>query len=47
MKEALATNEAVTNEVAGSAYVENFALKIFVSADNDERKGKYDRWVES
>lgn len=43
MKSALATNEAITNEAVGSAYVENFALRIFVSADTDERKGKFDR----
>jgi vacuolar protein sorting-associated protein VTA1 len=39
MKAILASNEAVTNEAAGAAYVENFALKVFMSADNDDRKG--------
>jgi vacuolar protein sorting-associated protein VTA1 len=29
----------VTSEAAGSAYVENFALKVFLSADNDDRNG--------
>jgi len=43
MKAVLANNDAVAIEAAGSAYVENFALRIFVSADNDERKGKFDR----
>lgn len=39
MKAVLATQEAVTNEVAGAGYVENFALKVFMSADNDDRNG--------
>lgn len=39
MKAVLATNEAVTNEAAGAAYIENFALKVFMSADNDDRRG--------
>ncbi len=39
MKAILAGNEAVTNEAAGSAFVENFALKVFLSADNDDRAG--------
>ncbi|WVQ75535.1 hypothetical protein IAR50_005162 [Cryptococcus sp. DSM 104548] len=39
MKVALASNEAITSEAAGAAYVENFALKVFMSADNDDRAG--------
>ena len=39
MKVILATNEAVANEAAGAAHVENFALKVFMSADNDDRAG--------
>ena len=39
MKAILAVDEAVTNEAAGAAYVENFALKVFMSADNDDRSG--------
>lgn len=39
MKAILGANEAVTNEAAGAAYVENFALKVFMSADNDDRAG--------
>ncbi len=39
MKAILATNEAVSNEAAGAAYVENFALKVFMSADNYDRAG--------
>jgi vacuolar protein sorting-associated protein VTA1 len=39
MKAILADNDAVHNEAAGAAYVQNFALKVFMSADNDDRKG--------
>ncbi|WWC91223.1 uncharacterized protein L201_006165 [Kwoniella dendrophila CBS 6074] len=39
MKAILANNEAVTSEAAGAALVEAFALKVFMSADNDDRAG--------
>lgn len=39
MKKVLDSNEAVTAEAAGAAYIENFALKVFMSADNDDRAG--------
>lgn len=39
MKALLADNDAIQNEAAGAAYVENFALKVFMSADNDDRNG--------
>ncbi|TXT09054.1 hypothetical protein VHUM_02528 [Vanrija humicola] len=39
MKALLANNEAVTNEAVGSAYMENFALKVFLSADQEDRAG--------
>ncbi|CAG8525324.1 2563_t:CDS:2, partial [Acaulospora colombiana] len=32
--------EMVTNDTAGEAYVENFGLKIFLNADNEDRAGK-------
>lgn len=40
MKALLSSNDAVTNEAVGAAYIENFALKVFMSADNDDRAGK-------
>ncbi|KAL7421390.1 hypothetical protein Q5752_004275 [Cryptotrichosporon argae] len=43
MKRLLDNNEAITSEAAGSAMVENFALKVFLSADNDDRAGKCDK----
>lgn len=39
MKAVLGDNDAVLNEAAGAAYIENFALKVFMSADNDDRNG--------
>lgn len=33
-------NDAITDEAAGSAYVENFALKVFNGADAEDRAGK-------
>lgn len=39
MKAVLSDQEAVANEAAGAAHVENFALKVFMSADNDDRAG--------
>ncbi|KAF7731244.1 hypothetical protein EC973_000660 [Apophysomyces ossiformis] len=38
-KVALAGNEAITDDIAGYAYVENFALKVFLNADNEDRAG--------
>jgi vacuolar protein sorting-associated protein VTA1 len=32
--------EAISSETVGSAHVENFALKVFLSADNEDRAGK-------
>ena len=39
MKALLDTHDAIITEAAGAAYVENFALKVFMAADNDDRKG--------
>ncbi|WRT69043.1 uncharacterized protein IL334_006026 [Kwoniella shivajii] len=39
MKAILGHNEAITSEAAGAALVEAFALKVFMSADNDDRAG--------
>ncbi|KAJ3411517.1 hypothetical protein HDV05_002078, partial [Chytridiales sp. JEL 0842] len=38
-KELLGTNEAITNDLVGYSHLENFALKIFISADNEDRAG--------
>ena len=37
IKNEIGPNDAIYNELASSAYVENFALKVFTSADNEDR----------
>ena len=39
MKEEIGANDAIDLEAASSAYVENFALKVFTMADNEDRRG--------
>ncbi|CAG8566929.1 10319_t:CDS:2 [Dentiscutata heterogama] len=39
-KKALHDNEAAVNNLVGEAYVENFGLKVFMNADNEDRAGK-------
>ncbi|PWN53156.1 DUF605-domain-containing protein [Violaceomyces palustris] len=39
-KAKLSSNDAVTDDAASCAYVENFALKVFVGADNEDRAAK-------
>ncbi|KAF9056102.1 Vta1 like-domain-containing protein [Panaeolus papilionaceus] len=39
MKTAIGPNDAIDVESVSSAYVENFALKVFASADNEDRDG--------
>jgi len=46
MKAVLSNNEAVNNEASGAGYVENFALKVFMSADNDDRAGNTGKSVD-
>ena len=45
MKSAIGDNDAVHDESAASAYVENFALKVFAMADNEDRRGEATRYV--
>ncbi|CAG8523938.1 2264_t:CDS:2 [Cetraspora pellucida] len=44
-KKALHDNEAVTDNVVGEAYVENFGIKVFMNADNEDRAGKATKLV--
>lgn len=39
-KKFIGENEAITDDLVGYAHVENFALKIFINADNEDRSGK-------
>lgn len=34
-------NEAITNEVAAQAHLENYALKLFLYADKQDREQSY------
>lgn len=45
MKKSIGSNDALDIESASSAYVENFALKVFAMADNEDRTGKSTRFV--
>ncbi|XP_059612564.1 vacuolar protein sorting-associated protein VTA1 homolog [Phlebotomus argentipes] len=38
-------NESITNEVAGQAYLENYALKLFLYADKQDREGNFGKNV--
>ncbi|XP_028296279.1 vacuolar protein sorting-associated protein VTA1 homolog isoform X2 [Gouania willdenowi] len=41
MKKDLADNESITQEVVGNAHIENYALKMFLYADNEDRGGRF------
>ena len=43
MKSEIGANDAVQVEAVGSAYVENFGLKVFTAADNEDRAGRASR----
>ena len=43
MKSEIGPNDAIDDESASSAYVENFALRVFTLADNEDRKGNATR----
>ena len=45
MKEEVGPSDAVAIESVSSAYVENFGLRIFAMADNEDRKGEATRSV--
>ncbi|XP_014251111.1 vacuolar protein sorting-associated protein VTA1 homolog [Cimex lectularius] len=44
-KKALSDNEAITNDVAAQAHIENYAFKIFVWADTQDRSGVFNKNV--
>lgn len=41
MKKDLSDNESITQEVVGNAHLENYALKMFLYADNEDRAGQF------
>ena len=38
LKTDLGPNDAIHDELASAAYVENFALRVFASADTEDRR---------
>lgn len=40
-KKANGENDAITNEVAGQAHLENYALKLFMYADKQDRESNF------
>ncbi|XP_071323639.1 vacuolar protein sorting-associated protein VTA1 homolog isoform X2 [Trachinotus anak] len=41
MKKELSDNDSITQEVVGNAHIENYALKMFLYADNEDRSGRF------
>lgn len=41
MKKELSDNESITQELVGHAHIENYALKMFLYADNEDRSGRF------
>jgi len=41
MKKELGNHESITQEVVGNAHIENYALKMFLYADNEDRSGRF------
>lgn len=39
MKAEIGPNDAIDDESASSAFVENFAIRVFAGADNEDRRG--------
>jgi vacuolar protein sorting-associated protein VTA1 len=39
LRSSVGSSDAITVESAASAYVENFALRVFASADDEDRRG--------
>lgn len=45
MKQEIGPNDAIDMEAASAAYVENFGIRVFVGADNEDRRGAATRYV--
>ncbi|XP_019740630.1 vacuolar protein sorting-associated protein VTA1 homolog isoform X2 [Hippocampus comes] len=41
MKTELSDDDSITQEVVGNAHIENYALKMFLYADNEDRAGRF------
>ncbi|XP_002730689.2 vacuolar protein sorting-associated protein VTA1 homolog [Saccoglossus kowalevskii] len=44
-KKELKDNESIHSEVVGQAHVENYALRLFLFADNEDRSGRFNKNV--
>ena len=44
-KKQLQDIEAVQNEIVGQAHLENYALKLFLYADNEDRAARFGKYV--
>lgn len=44
-KRASQGNESITSEIAAQAYLENYALKLFVWADNMDRSSNFNKYI--
>lgn len=47
LKKEIGPNDAIDLESASAAYVENFALKVFSTADEEDRRGGSTRYGDS
>lgn len=45
LKKEIGPNDTIDNEPASAAYVENFALKVFKTADDEDRAGNATRYL--
>jgi hypothetical protein len=45
VKKQLAGNEAITSEIVAQAHIEQVAIKLFVHGDNEDRAGRYGKYV--
>ncbi|XP_053737976.1 vacuolar protein sorting-associated protein VTA1 homolog isoform X2 [Synchiropus splendidus] len=41
MKKEMSDNDSITQDVVGNAHIENYALKLFMYADNEDRAGHF------
>ena len=44
MKKELSDNDSISQEVVGNAHIENYALKMFLYADNEDRAGQFHKY---
>uniref|UniRef100_W5LWC0 Vesicle (multivesicular body) trafficking 1 n=2 Tax=Lepisosteus oculatus TaxID=7918 RepID=W5LWC0_LEPOC len=41
MKKELSDSESISQEIVGNAHIENYAIKMFLYADNEDRSGRF------